>query len=229
MPKTLIKNLPVWEKPRERFISKGANYISNEELLAIIINTGSKGTSSKQLAGTILSKLNDISDLCHISLTSLTNIKGIGTAKAINILAAIELGKRVYQTNLYEASFDFTNTKLIFEYFKKELSNKNQEHFYVAYLDNQKSLIKYKLLFMGTNKQSLVQPSIIFKEAYLSNASYILCIHNHPNHNIPEPSIDDTILTDKLKKLGELHSIPLLDHIIIGNITYYSYKENGEI
>ena len=224
--KTLIKNLPNNEKPRERLLLHGPRYLSNEELLAILIGTGSKGISSKNLANELLSSLEHITDLRNITLESLTNTKGIGNVKAINILAAVELGRRVYQTDLTNNQESFTNAFMIYEYFKSELTNLKQEHFYVVYLDHKKQLIKYKLLFIGNSNQSLADPSIIFKEAYLSDAKFIICIHNHPNSNNPKPSTDDINFTNKLNKLAKLHSIPLLDHIIIGNQTYYSFYAN---
>jgi len=225
----LIKNLPELEKPRERFLLHGPRYLSNEELLAIMISTGSKGYSSKELAKQLLTKLDHIEDLKNINLETLTNIKGIGNTKAINILAAIELGRRVYQTNITKPNMDFTNPNIVYEYFKQELTNPEQEHFYVIYLDNKKQLIKHKLLFIGTDNSTTTSPKEIFKEAFLSNASFIICIHNHPNQGIPSPSNDDISFTTKLNELGKLHSIPLLDHIILGNNTYYSFYANAKL
>lgn len=221
-----IKELIEEERPIERFLKVEKN-ISNEELLAILINHGTKNKSSKELATEILAKVGKISELQNITLQELTKIKGIGIKKAVTILAAIELGSRVNQKKNLKMNQKITNASMIYEHYKEKFKNCFQEHFYCIYLDNQKRIIKDKLLFIGTINYSIVHPREIFKEAYMLSATSIICIHNHPSLDI-NPSKEDRLLTDNLKEIGKMLGIPIVDHIIIGN-GYYSFCENGEI
>lgn len=122
----------------------------------------------------------------------------------------------------------FNNTSTVYEYFKSKLDGKKQEHFYVIYLDNHTKIIKEKLLFIGTLNYSMVHPREIFKEALLSDASFIICVHNHPSGK-SNPSKEDLNITKKILELGNKLGIKLLDHIIIGNDNFYSFYENGNI
>lgn len=221
-----IKELVKEERPIERFLQVGNN-ISNEELLAILINHGTKNQSSKELAIKILNQIDKVTDLQNITLEQLTKINGIGIKKAVTILAAIELGKRVNKKNNLTYHQKITEPTILVEHYKNLFLNCYQEHFYCVYLDNQKRILKEKLLFVGTINYSIVHPREIFKEAYLLSATSIICIHNHPSLDVT-PSNEDKILTKNLKQIGELLGIPIIDHIIIGN-GYYSFCENGEI
>lgn len=223
-----IKDLPTLERPRERLINQGINTLSNEELIAIILKTGNKEESSKVLATNILKNLKNINDLNNITLTELLKIKGIGLAKATELLASIELGKRVNTNSLIIKRTKFTNPDIIFDYYKDKLSDYKQEVFYAVYLDASKKIIEEKELFKGTINQSLVHPRDIFKYACILDASSIICIHNHPSGNII-PSKEDIKITNGLKQIGILFNIPIIDHIIIGKDKYYSFYENGDI
>ena len=140
MDNTLIKDIPIKERPRERFKLYGKENVSNEELLSIILNTGVKNKSVKELSNSILSKMNDISDLKNMTLNNLKKINGIGEAKAIKILAAVELGKRVYyMNNTHNIKMDSPDK--IYEYIKGEVEGLEQEHFYALYLDSKKNVI----------------------------------------------------------------------------------------
>lgn len=213
------------ERPRERLERYGASKLTTEELIAIIIKTGTKECSSKVLASNILSNLKKISDFTDISINTLTDIKGIGKTKAITLLAAIELGKRVYSDEKREF-ISFLDASSIFNYYRIKFFNKKQEYFYVIYLDNQKNFIIDKELFIGTINMSVVHPREIFKEAYINSASYIICLHNHPSGD-PLPSKEDINLTNRISEIGKIVAIPLLDHIVIGSNTYYSFYENN--
>jgi DNA repair protein RadC len=223
-----IKDLPLLERPRERLIYNGIDKLSNEELLAIILKTGGKGQSSKMLAVNILSYIKDISNLKNITLKELTNIKGIGKAKACDILATIELGKRLNSGNTVIKHIKFNSPDIIFNYYKDKLKDKKQECFYAVYLDASKKVIEDKLLFIGTVNQSIVHPRNIFKEACILDSSSIICIHNHPSDNVL-PSKEDINLTKNLIEIGKIFSIPVIDHIIVGPTKYYSFFENGDI
>lgn len=223
-----IKDIPKEERPRERLINLGVQFLSNEELLAILLKSGTKNTSVKVLASNILKELDSISDLKDITLENLIKIKGIKQAKACELLASIELGRRINKkfNNINQIKIFDSNS--VFEYYKNELDNKKQEHFYCIYLDVKNQIIKDRLLFVGTINESLVHPREIFKEAYLLSASSIICIHNHPTGNV-NPSKNDILMTKQLKDVGTILGINVLDHIIIGKNEYYSFANNGKI
>ena len=216
----MIKDIPNCERPRERAIKYGINNISNEELISIILKTGTKNNSVKYLSSKILSSINNISDLKNMTINSLTKINGIGKVKAIELLCALELGKRVYNDIVVD-NIKLNNSNKIFEYFKHLFIDEKQENFYAIYLDSKSKLITYKLLFKGTINSSLVHPREVFKYAYLESAYSIIVIHNHPSGD-PTPSGADILVTNKLKEAAEILKIELVDHIVIGNMQYKS-------
>lgn len=223
-----LKELPNEEKPRERLIKYGRSNVSNNELIEIILKSGTKSVGLKEISHNILSSVNNINELKNMEVSKLEKIKGMSRIKAIELLAAIELGKRVYDNNKYQDLIKLTSPEAIINYFYSEYDDVKQELFYVVYLDNQKNYIDKKLLFKGTVNYSLVHPREIFKEAYLLSASYIVCIHNHPSGD-SLPSKNDIELTKRIKEIGELHGIILMDHIIIGNNNYYSFYQNNNL
>ena len=222
----VIKDIPLNERPRERLINKGVEYLSNEDLLAILLKTGTKENSVKVLANNILKQLDDINNLKEINLEKLVKIKGIGKAKACELLAAVELGKRLNKKidNLNQIKIYSSNS--IYEYYQDKLKDKLQEYFYCVYLDTKNHIIKDKLLFIGTINESLIHPREIFKEAYLLSASSVICVHNHPSGNA-NPSNNDILMTKQLQEVGKILGIKVLDHIIIGKDVYFSFNDNG--
>ena len=225
MNNILIKDIPISERPRERLVRYGAKNLSNEELISIILKTGTKEVSVKDLSTSIISKYSDISNLKDLEINSLLNIKGIGKVKAIELIAAIELGRRVYLDKNIE-SVKITGSIDVYNYFNDLLKDKKQEYFYCLYLDNKKKVISKKLLYVGTINGSTAHPREIFKMAYLVSASFIICVHNHPSGD-PNPSNQDIVFTNNLIEIGKLNNIPILDHIVIGNNSYYSFFEEG--
>lgn len=223
-----FKGLPDEEKPRERLIKYNKEFLSNEELLAIILRTGTKKFSVKELACQVMANLSSIRELGNLSFAKLCEIEGIGKVKAVELLAAIELGRRVYQTVSFEDVVSCTNPGNIISYFNDLFLECKQEEFYVLYLDNKKKLIKKLLLFRGSINFSVAHPREVFKEAYLVSASYIICIHNHPSGD-PTPSREDMEITRKIQEIGILHSILLVDHIIVGRNSYYSFFEDNKL
>lgn len=226
--KISIKDMPINDRPIERLINNGAENISDEELLAIILKTGSKEASSKTLASILIKELGGIKNLKNATLNKLIQIKGIGKIKAATIIACIELSKRINKKidSLY--NLKITSPDVIYEYFKEKLKDKKQEYFYSVYLDNDKKIIQEKLHYIGTINHSLIHPREIYKEAYLCSASGIILIHNHPSGNIT-PSNEDITTTSNLIEIGNLFGIKIVDHIIIGNQKYFSFVENGLI
>lgn len=223
-----FKSIPKEDMPRERLYMYGANSLSNDELLSIILKTGSKDCSVKEVALKILEMVGDISKLKDIGINSLMQISGIGKVKAIEIKAAIELGRRIYMNNLNIEKVKMNSAIKIYDYFYEILNDKKQEYFYCVYLDTKGNYIDKKCLFIGTINNSIIHPREIFKEAYLLSASSIICVHNHPSGDAT-PSKEDIMVTKKLKEIGLIHGINILDHIIIGNDNYYSFYEDKKM
>ena len=163
-----------------------------------------------------------------ITINKLIQIEGIGEIKAIELLAIIELSKRINAPILEKDIITCTNPLNIINYFNYLFKDKRQEEFYCLYLDNKKKYLDKIKLFIGSINISIVHPREVFKHAYLLSASFIICIHNHPSGDAT-PSKEDIIITKKLKEIGSLHGIPLIDHIIIGNNNYYSFFEDKNV
>ena len=223
-----IKDIPIYDRPRERFLAYGVESLSNEELISILIKTGSKKHSVKDIALEILSISDGLANISNLTKEQLLKINGIGLTKAIEILSAIELGKRIFITGKQLKKIKFSNPADIYENTKYLFKDKKQEYFYCFYLNNKNEVIERKLLFMGTINRSLVHPREIFKNAYLTSASSIICMHNHPSGDIT-PSREDIRLTNTLVELGRLNLIPVVDHIIVSDDKYYSFYEDGKI
>lgn len=223
-----IKELPVEERPYEKLINNGANTLTNEELIAILLKSGTQNYSAKDLASLILKNINNIGELNNINYIKLNKIKGIGNKKSCVLLAAIELGKRINNYLPTIINRKLNETSLVYEYYKDKIGLEKQEHFYCIYLDNSKKIIHEKLLFIGTINYSLVHPREIFKEAYLYSSTAIICVHNHPSGNVL-PSEEDLNITKKLVSVGKILGIKILDHVIISQEKYYSFFENSDI
>ena len=222
----MIKELPLSERPRERFIKFGIENLSDSELLSLILRTGTKGENVSEISKRVLNKIKNLKEFKTINKESLIKIKGIGLVKASQILATIELGKRIYLFCDNDIKIPLTNPKVIFDNNKCLYDGKKQEHFYCIYLNTKKEMIERKLLFIGTLNQSYVHPREIFKEAHLLSAASIICMHNHPSGDV-NPSQDDIVLTNALFEIGKLQQIPIIDHIIFGHDKYYSFYENN--
>ena len=223
-----MKSTLLCERPRERLVKLGPSSLSNVELVAIILSSGTKEKSVRELSEYLLNKVGPITTFKDIKFSSLIEISGIKTAKAASLLAAIELGKRVFLTDLDIPKEKYNTPKVIYEHSKYLFNDMKQELFVCFYLNNKNHLLGKELLFVGTVNKSLVHPREIFKNAYLYSASSIVCIHNHPSGDLT-PSKEDLELTNTLIKIGELQKIPILDHLIVSNVGYYSIilKEYG--
>ena len=223
-----LKKIPEEEKPRERLLKYGKDNISTNELIEIVLKSGTRKDGIKEISHNIMSSVNNINELKDMEVNTLMNIEGMSKVKAIELVAAIELGRRVYMDDNYKELVELTNPSSIINYFHGLFSGKKQEYFYVVYLDNQKKYIDKKLLFKGTVNYSLVHPREIFKEAYMLSASYMVCIHNHPSGDA-SPSNNDIEITRKIKEISNIHGIGFIDHIIIGNNNYYSFFEDDNL
>ena len=223
-----IKDIVESERPRERFLRVGKDNVSNEELLAILIKTGTKGSSVKDIANEILKKIEGLNNLENINIRTFMDIKGLGKVKAIELMAAIELGRRIFLEKEVKPNEKYLSPDVIYEGNKHLFINKKQEYFYCLYLDNKNKLIERKLLFMGTINRSVVHPREIFKEAYLLSASKFVCMHNHPSGDLT-PSKEDIEFTKNLIAIGRMQGIPLMDHLIMSDKGYYSFYDNMNI
>lgn len=217
-----IKEIPLNERPRERLKQQGAAYLSDAELLAIILKNGTKSKNVKEISIDLLKEY-EISDFKDISLNKLVMVKGIGEVKAIELLAAIELGRRIFRP-ISKSLIQLENPKKIFLAVKNLFQEATQEHFYALYFNTKRQLISNKLLFIGTINESVVHPREIFKEAYRLSAAYIICLHNHPS-NDTTPSHADIEFTEQIIKTGQIQGIPVVDHLIIGQDNFYSFYE----
>lgn len=223
-----FKNIPESDKPRERLYQYGSENLSDEELISIILKTGTKGMSVKEVSLKLLENVGDIKRLKDIGINTLMEINGIGRVKAIEIKAAIELGRRIYIENNKLSGVILNNSLKIYEYFKDLVGNKKQEYFYTVYVDTKGRYIDKKCLFVGTINNSIVHPREIFKEAYLLSANGIICIHNHPSGD-STPSKEDVMITRKIKEIAMIHGIRLVDHLIVGVNSYYSFYEDNKL
>lgn len=218
-----IKDLPITERPRERLKEVGITNLSDKELIAIILKTGTKNKSVSDISLELLEKYS-LKDLKNISINDLTSIKGIGEIKALELISSIELGKRIILREEYKLE-KLDNPKLIWESAKYLYSGLKQECFYCYYFNNKQELISKKLIFMGTINCSTTHTREIFKEAYKLSASSIVCLHNHPSNDVT-PSKEDILFTERLVRTGSIQGIPVVDHIIVGEDSYYSFYEH---
>lgn len=223
-----IKDIPLIDRPIERLINKGVMSLSNEELLAIIIRTGTKEKSAKDISSELIGNFGSLKNLANSSYEQLKTIKGIGKSKSALLISCFELSKRINTSIDSIINIKANRPDIIFNYYKQLLSDRKQEYFYAIYLNIRNRIIKDKLLYIGTINYSIVHPREVFREAYLAGASSIILLHNHPGGSV-FPSKNDIDTTKRLKEVGDLMGIKIVDHIIIGKDKYYSFYENNDL
>ncbi len=221
-----LKSLPKSERPRERLIEFGVHGLSNVELLAIILKTGTKEESVVDLSRTILQTIERPTSLLNITYEELIQIKGIGVAKATTLIASLELYKRLLN-DLNKKKSAITDPSDVYYLFESELNPLEQEHFYCLYLDMKNKIIAKKRLFIGTLNSTVITPRDIFKYAIRFNSPSVIFIHNHPSGD-PRPSQQDYLSTEKLIEGASVIGVKVLDHIIIGKKSCYSIVENKQ-
>lgn len=214
-------------KPRERGEQEGVGSLSYQELIAIILRTGSRNKNVLELSNEVLFKFDSVFDLKEASFVELREIEGIGAAKAIEIQAAIELGKRLANENRIKHGTVVSSIQLG-EELVLEMRDLDQEHLVVLYLNTKNQIIKKKTIFIGSINQSVAHPREIFKYAVKYSSARIIITHNHPSGD-PEPSIPDIQFTQRIIECGELMGIDVIDHLVIGEKGYTSLKERGLI
>ncbi|WP_223154988.1 RadC family protein [Alkalibacillus aidingensis] len=221
----LIRDVPKDERPRERLIQSGPRALSNQELIAILIGSGTKGNSALSLATRVLKHFEGLSLLRDATITELKMINGIGTAKAVQLLAGIELGKRIQSYKLSD-QYTIRSPEDGANFLMEDMRGLKQEHFVCLYLDTKNRIIHRQTIFIGSLNSSIVHPREVYKEAIKRSAASIICAHNHPSGD-PSPSNEDIHVTRRLVESGKMIGIELLDHLVIGDHKYISLKEKG--
>lgn len=222
-----IKDLPIDERPREKLLQKGKESLSDEELIAILLRTGTKKESAKDLAIHLVKEIDGIKKLNNVLVNDLTKIDGIKETKAITIIAAVELGKRVLQSKDNPKN-KITNPGDLYEIFRPQIIGLKQEKLFVIFLNTKNEMTNYKVVFIGTQNKSITHPREIYHEAIKNSAVKIMLVHNHPT-NDTTPSKADIKFTNDMKEIGLLLQIPLMDHIIMGENGYFSFFDNHMI
>lgn len=222
-----IMDLPVNERPRERLIRYGVESLSNAELLAIILRTGTQNKSILNICNMVLKNSNGLNGLLTMNMNDFMKLKGIGKVKASQIVAIVELSKRFRS---YKSGDDYkiTSPRDAAFLLMEDMRCLKKEHFRIIMLNIKNIVLKIKDISIGNLNSSIVHPREVFSEAIKNDSASIIVCHNHPSGD-PTPSIEDINVTKRLKKCGELLGINILDHIIIGNGKYISLKEIGNI
>ena len=219
----LLKEIPAIERPRERLELSGAESLSIAELIAIIIRTGTKEKSSVELAYEILKEFDDLDGLSTATTTELCKIKGIEKAKAISLLASIELGKRIASTIKEKKKIE--NALDVYNLLKMRMLNLAYEEVVVVYLNIKGEIIKIKKLSTGTTNKTLIEGKDVIRWALKYSSSHFILVHNHPSGD-PTPSSNDKVLTETIEKQAKILGMTLIDHIVIGRGKYHSIYQN---
>ncbi len=226
--KLTMKDLPRDERPREKLILSGEHNISDAELLAIVLGSGTRRESAVQMAQRILKEAGNLKMLGAMSVNELMQqFHGVGPARAAQLKAALELSRR-YSKELGETKPRFSNSKTVYLHFHESFLGKQQEELWIAVLDMKNHLIYKQAISRGTLNGSPVHPREVFAVAIRNSGAGIILLHNHPSGD-PAPSPEDRKVTLQMLEAGKLLGIPLLDHIIIGTGAYFSFKDQGLI
>ncbi len=221
----VLRDVPLEDRPRERMMTYGADALSHAELLAILLRTGTRNESAILLASRLLKESGSLRNLVDMSIEELTAIRGIGPAKAIQLRAGIELGRRLAGSRSEDA-VTIRKPQDAAELFMEELRYLKREHFVCLFLNTKNHVIGRETLSVGTLNASLVHPREVFRAAIKRGSASIVCLHNHPSGD-PTPSPEDIGLTKRLCEAGSLVGIEILDHIVIGDGRFVSLKEQA--
>ena len=222
-----VRDLPKSERPRERLIKFGPEALSAQELLALIIGRGIPKKSVMNIAQELLARFGNIKSISQASIAALSEIKGVGLAKAAQLKACFELGKR-QDLEPELKNYDIKNPQSVVKAIRASIKDKAKEHFKLILLDTRNKIIGISTISIGTLNASLVHPREIFKEAIIHNSASVVLAHNHPSGD-PEPSEEDLTITKRLVDSGKILGIEVIDHIIIGKTNFSSFKERGLI
>lgn len=218
-----VKEMEVEQRPREKALRYGLESLSDLELVALILQSGNKNRSVFEIASDVLKESEGLLKLMTMHVNTLMQIQGIREVKALQLLASVELSKRVIKSKVYHAPI--LKPEDVIEWFKFEYGTMSQECFIALYLDTKSKLISHRVLFKGTLNESVVHPREVFKEAFLQNANSVLIAHNHPSGDCT-PSKADFEVTYKMVHVAMTMGVCLVDHIIVCKNQYYSFKEH---
>ena len=213
--------------PRERLAKEGVEALSNQELLAILLRTGTRQASVFEIAQKVLSNLSSLTDLKKMTLEELQSLSGIGRVKAIELQAMIELGHRIHKHETLEMESILSSQKLA-KKMQQELGHKKQEHLVALYLNTQNQIIHQQTIFIGSATRSIAEPREILHYAIKHMATSLILVHNHPSGAVA-PSRNDDQVTKLVKEACELMGIVLLDHLIVSHSNYFSYREKTDL
>lgn len=221
---TKVKELPLDDRPREKLILRGPQSLSDAELIAILLRTGTKGKNVIQIAQGLLQKYGNLNILSTQTIEAIKNFSGIGKDKAASLIAAFEISRRADSQKKWFSNKKITSPSDVAEVFIPLLRDEVKEKFIVVCLNTANKIIKHELISVGNLNSSVVHPREVFKVAIENNSANIILLHNHPSGN-PEPSREDISLTKKLIEAGKLMEIQVFDHIIIAGNNYCSLVE----
>ena len=222
-----MKAIAAHDRPREKLARVGAGALGDNELVAIVLGQGQPRASALDLANTVLTVSGGVAGLARALHDDLTRIHGIGGARAAQVLAAVELGRRTVAHAASDRA-QMTSPKTVAEYLLPQYGNRRVEQFGVVLLDTKHRVLRTTVLSVGTLDASIVHPREVFREAVAGGAAAIVLFHNHPSGD-PEPSREDTRLTERLIAAGALMGIDVIDHVILGDARYFSYREKGTL
>lgn len=223
-----IKDWALEDRPREKLLQKGINSLSDAEIIAIILGSGTRNESAVELSKKVLkSANNNLNELGKLGISDLTKLKGIGEAKAITIIAALEIGRRRKVADIMNKK-KITSSNDVFEIFQPTLGDLPHEEFWVLYLNRSNKIIDKQKISQGGIAGTVIDTKLIIKHAIEKLSSSMILCHNHPSGN-RIPSANDNKITNKLKQGADLLDIAVLDHIIIANKEYYSYADEGNL
>jgi DNA repair protein RadC len=218
-----IALIPQEDRPREKLITYGASALSPVELLAVVLGSGTQGSSALDVAAEVIKLAGGVQRLASVDLTQLKRVRGIKTAKAVTILAVVELSRRMAMLQSHEVNVIDQPLTLI-QWLRKELGSVPQEYFMVVFLNTKNHVIGHKVLFQGGLDRSIVHPREVYREALKVSAARIIAVHNHPSGDVT-PSENDHWVTEVLSQAGDTMGIPLLDHLIVSSGGYTSLKQ----
>ncbi|BFH61168.1 MULTISPECIES: RadC family protein [Paenibacillus] len=221
----MLRDIPHQERPRERMLQYGAGALSDAELLAILLRTGTRQESAIHLAQRILKQVGSMRRLVDMSTEEMMAIKGIGSAKAVQLRAGIELGQRLARTRM-DQPVVIRSPRDAADVLMEQLRYLQKEHFVCLFLNTKNHIIAQETLSIGSLNASIVHPREVFRAAIKCSSASIVCAHNHPSGD-PTPSHEDISMTLRLKEAGEIVGIEVLDHLIIGDGEFVSLKEQG--
>jgi len=220
-----IRQWPRADRPREKLLARGAAALSDAELLAILLRTGRRGITAVDQGRALIEEFGDFRELAKAGIGELCRINGLGPAKAAQILAALEIAKR-YGEREFRPGTVFHGSYDVYAHFRERLASERREHFYAVLLDTKHRKIKDVAVSQGSLTTSIVHPRDVFAAVVRESAAAVIFVHNHPSGD-PTPSPEDIEVTRRLREVGTLMGVRVLDHIVVGQGRYVSFADNG--